>query len=316
MILTRVLLPAPFSPSRARTEPPMASRSTPWSTSTPPKDLRISLARRAKAMGVVPSGWVRSTGRRLGVDRPDVVLVDDLVLREDVLRDVLALELLHHVRDQQRAVALRVVGHRRDVVGIAGDVLPGGRIGALAGVVEVLLAAEGVGRADGAEDSVLVDRDDDDPVARERAEEVGHLRERGIGAVSAVEDVLLVGRDRAVLLEALTEAAHAVRVRLAGGRGLERHVGGDVAVPVVLRVLADRAAGHLASLAVVGTHEGDLARRLDDVDRDRRQVAVRVADLLARVLEDLEVQDSLDALDLQVLRAGERLGGVDLGVAE
>src|SRR4051812_3178932 len=223
MILTRVLLPAPFSPSRARTEPPMASRVTPWRTSTPPKDFRISLARRAKAMGVVPSGWVRSTGGRLGVDRPDVVLVDDLVLREDVLRDVLALELLHHVRDQQRAVALRVVGDRRDVVGVAGDVLPGGRIGALARVVEVLLAAEGVRRTDRAQDAVLVDRDDDDPVAREGAEEVGHLRQGRVRSVGAVEDVLLVGRDGAVLLEAFTEAAHAVRVRLAGCRRLERH---------------------------------------------------------------------------------------------
>src|ERR671916_367175 len=46
MILTSVDLPAPFSPSRARIEPPVASRSTPWRTSTPPNDLRTPRAAR------------------------------------------------------------------------------------------------------------------------------------------------------------------------------------------------------------------------------------------------------------------------------
>jgi hypothetical protein len=41
MIFTNVLLPAPFSPSRAWTSPERRSKSTPFSASIPPKRLRI-----------------------------------------------------------------------------------------------------------------------------------------------------------------------------------------------------------------------------------------------------------------------------------
>ena len=145
--------------------------------------------------------------------------------------DRLALERLDHVRDQQRPVALRVVGHRDDVVRVAGDVLPDGRVRALAAVPQVLLAAQRVGRADRAEDAVLVDRDHDDLVAGQRAQQVGHLGQRRIGPVRAVEDALLVGRDRAGLLEAVAPAAHAGRVGVTGGGRLERHVRGECRSP-------------------------------------------------------------------------------------
>src|SRR5215212_11509090 len=129
MILTRVDLPAPFSPRRASTEPPVASRSTPWRTSTPPNDLRMSFAWRAKVTPR-PRCWpLASAGGGFRIDGADVVGVDDLVLGEDLGGDRLALEGLHHVRDQERAVALREVGHRPDVIRVAGDLLPGRRIG-------------------------------------------------------------------------------------------------------------------------------------------------------------------------------------------
>src|SRR6476659_5988218 len=179
MILTSVDLPAPFSPSRASTEPPMASRSTPWRTSTPPNDLRMPLAWRAKVMRHHLGHQTASAGRRFRVDVADVVLVDDDVFGEDVLGDRLALERLHHVRDEQGAVALGEVRHRRDVVRVAGDVLPDGGIRALAAVPQVGLATERIGGTDRSEDAVLVDGDDDDPLAWEGAEQVGHLLEGG-----------------------------------------------------------------------------------------------------------------------------------------
>src|SRR5581483_4311378 len=73
-IFTSVDLPAPFSPSRARIEPPATSRSTPWRTSTPPNDLRTPRAVRVTALiAGVPASLLAG----VRVDRLDVVRGDD-----------------------------------------------------------------------------------------------------------------------------------------------------------------------------------------------------------------------------------------------
>src|SRR6188768_2234879 len=113
MILTSVDLPAPFSPRRASTEPPTASRSTPWRTSTPPKDLRIWRAWNSMVMcspapcvGRGVSGLAR---RRSRVHLADVVLVDEDVLDVQLGRDFLAVEQVDHRRHDRLAVLLREI---------------------------------------------------------------------------------------------------------------------------------------------------------------------------------------------------------------
>ena len=51
------------------------------------------------------------------------------------------------------------------------------------------------------------------------------------------------------------------------------------AIPLRLRELAQLGPAEASGLVVVGTHEGDLAGRLDDVDGDGRHVVVRGAEL-------------------------------------
>src|SRR4249920_2693405 len=58
MILTRVDLPAPFWPTSPWTWPRWSVKSTPWSTSTSPKDLRMP---RAASTTGRASGWPTGT---------------------------------------------------------------------------------------------------------------------------------------------------------------------------------------------------------------------------------------------------------------
>ena len=62
-----------------------------------------------------------------------------------------------------------------------------------------------------------------------------------------------------------------------------------LAVELVLERLPDSLAQDGAGARVVGAHERDLARPLVDVDRDDRHLGPFGADLLGRVLEELEV---------------------------
>src|SRR5258707_8582764 len=103
MILTGVDFPAPFSPRRARTVPPVASRSTPRRTSTPPNDLRIPRARSRKRSVTIPlclAAQVR------------VVLADVLAVHSDqrhveqLGRLLAGLDRLNHVGDPDPTVLL------------------------------------------------------------------------------------------------------------------------------------------------------------------------------------------------------------------
>src|SRR4029079_8072169 len=107
MILTSVDLPAPFSPSSARTEPPAAVRSTPCRTSTPPNDLRIPRASRRKPLLKLLAV--------LGlVVLREVEAVDDHVRDVQLLRNRLALDEPDQIRDAELAVPLRELGRARD----------------------------------------------------------------------------------------------------------------------------------------------------------------------------------------------------------
>src|SRR6187397_751145 len=102
-IFISVDLPAPFSPSRARTEPPVATRSTPWRTSTPLNDFVMpatsTTARSASAADLSSSKG--SAG--------ELVIVTDRLARhrhernEQVLGDFFAVDRLDHVRDPDPA---------------------------------------------------------------------------------------------------------------------------------------------------------------------------------------------------------------------
>ncbi len=118
------------------------------------------------------------------------------------------------------------------------------------------------------------------------------------------------------LLEAGDHAVHAREGGGSGTLGIERDQGRVGAVVLGLEGFAHGAPGDRSGQRVVGAHEGHLARLLDDIDGDRRQVAVAGADLGRAVLVELEVQDGLDLLDLEVLGTGERLGRIDLRVAD
>src|SRR6266571_6562805 len=60
--LMSVLLPAPFSPSRARTSPARSSKSTPRSACTPGKDFSMP---RISSRGTVEGVWAAAMGRTL-----------------------------------------------------------------------------------------------------------------------------------------------------------------------------------------------------------------------------------------------------------
>src|SRR3954453_4196805 len=98
---TRVDFPAPFSPSSATIEPPEASRSTPWRTSTPPNDFRTPCALRRTVTG---PGVVRSLLAGVRVDRADVVLRDDPVVDVHRPRLVLAVDQRQQERHERVAV--------------------------------------------------------------------------------------------------------------------------------------------------------------------------------------------------------------------
>src|SRR6266571_24732 len=171
MILTSVDLPAPFSPSNASTEPPLATRSTPCKTSTPPNDLRIPRTSRWKP-GERPTGrsltstfpTTRSTGRCVSTRRLAVLglvvlrqvrPVDDHVLDVERLRDGLSLHELDEVRDTDHAVLFREVRRVGDPLLVVLDQAPGRRIGALPRDVEVVHAPGGLGRRERALDPVV-----------------------------------------------------------------------------------------------------------------------------------------------------------------
>jgi hypothetical protein len=258
-----------------------------------------------------------SAGGRVREQGPDVVLGDDFVLDEEILRERLAVEQVDHGRDEDRAVAVREVGRVRKPAWIPGDLLPGRRVRALAGQAQLALATRGARRGEGAQRHVVVEAEDrDDAAGRDGRQLVAELLERQVGGAADVDALELVVRDRAAgLLEAGDHAVHAGQGRGAGALGVEGDHGLVVAVVLGLEGIAHVLAGDGAGERVVGTHERDLAGLLDDVDGDGRQVAVGGADLGRAVLEQLEVEDGLDLLDLQVLGAGDGLGGIDLGVA-
>src|SRR4029079_19837512 len=107
MILTSVDLPAPFSPSSARTEPPAAVRSTPCRTSTPPNDLRIPRASRRKPLLKLLAV--------LGlVVLREVEAVDDDVRDVQLRRNLLPLDEPDQIGDADLAVAVGEVGRVRD----------------------------------------------------------------------------------------------------------------------------------------------------------------------------------------------------------
>src|SRR5579883_3264385 len=96
-------LPAPFSPSRARMEPPAASRSTPWRTSTPPNDLCTPRTARVTLIVLLAAASLLAG---LRVDVADVLRRDDAVVRVDDLRLRLAVEQREQNGDDARAVEL------------------------------------------------------------------------------------------------------------------------------------------------------------------------------------------------------------------
>ncbi len=240
------------------------------------------------------------------------------MLGEQVLLDRLAVEQLDDRGDEDLAVALREVGRVGQPLRIAGDLLPGRRIGTLAGKPQLGLATGRAGRRERAKRHVVVQaQDDDDAARRERRELVTELGHREVGRPADVEAAELLGIDGpAGLLEAGDHAVDAGLGRRPGTLGIEGHDCRVLAVVLRLEHVADVLPGDLAGLRVVGAHEGDLARGLVDIDRDGRQATVRGADLGRAVLEELEVQDRLDFLDLEVLGACEGLRRIDLGVAE
>src|SRR5207248_10513218 len=139
--------PAPFSPSRATTEPPVATRSTPCSTSTPPNDLRIPRASRRKVDGRPLPGRSPVSGdaaafRRLAalglVVLRDVLAGDDHVRDIELRRDLLALHELDQVRDPDHPVLLREVRGVRDPLLVRLDQAPRGRVRALTRDVQVV----------------------------------------------------------------------------------------------------------------------------------------------------------------------------------
>src|SRR3954468_10395867 len=144
MILTSVDLPAPFSPSSARTEPPVATRSTPCSTSTPPNDLWIPRASSRKrgerpapgrslaSIGAAAvTGCARLAALRLVVLR-QVRRRDDHVRDVQLLRDRLVLDDPDQVRDADHAVLLGEVRRVGDPLLVRLDQAPRGRVRALA----------------------------------------------------------------------------------------------------------------------------------------------------------------------------------------
>src|SRR5215475_10003672 len=117
MILTSVDLPAPFSPSSARTEPPAAVRSTPCRTSTPPNDLRIPRASRRKPLLKLLAV--------LGlVVLREIEAVDDDVRDGELRRDRLALDEPDQVRDADLSVPLREVSRVGDPLLVRLDQAP------------------------------------------------------------------------------------------------------------------------------------------------------------------------------------------------
>src|SRR5919109_3633804 len=104
MILTSVDLPAPFSPSRARTEPPAATRSTPWRTSTPPNDFRIPRASSRKPVFKISRLAVLQL-----VELRDVRARDDRVRHEQLRRHLPSLDQADEIGHADLAVSLREV---------------------------------------------------------------------------------------------------------------------------------------------------------------------------------------------------------------
>src|SRR5689334_14038780 len=109
-------------------EPGVASRSTPWRTSTPPNDFRTPRALSSAVMR--PRAGLLAGGR---VDRRDVLGSQQLVLRVEAARLLLALDEVDERRDDVLPVALREVRGVADPVlerGLAADVRPRRRVAA------------------------------------------------------------------------------------------------------------------------------------------------------------------------------------------
>ena len=165
--------------------------------------------------------------------------------------------------------------------------------------------------AERAEDAVLVDGDHDDAVAGQSPEQV-QPSARAPGPCGRRRGLDLLVDDRAVLLEAVTDS------RPSGRRWRPRRRSTRARCTPCSRSSScpwrtpHPCTSDASGLAVVGAHEGDLARRLDDVDGDGGDVIVGSTDLGRASWTDLEVQDALSALDRELLGACERLGGVEL----
>ena len=165
------------------------------------------------------------------------------------------------------------------------------------GGVELVFPAGDAGGGERADDALVVDRRDDDPLGvRQRRQHVGHLGPGLLGR--GVEgDLLQVVDLAAVLGEPFAIAAHAILVGLADLGLLERHPRVVLAVEVVGEVLAEDVAGDAAAVGVVDAHERRLARRLGDVDGERRHaLGAGLAHARRRFDIVLEVEHALGAL--------------------